>query len=253
VRDSHRLRRTWLLAALIVFAFALAVPAHAATTSSLTTGLKLIKQPKGQPWWIGMTLGANIGTTDGTKPSALSKAVFLFPHATVNAGAFPHCTIGILKSKGTKGCPAGSRLGKGTSLIDASPLLNPAHADVTMFNGPRSHGSPTFLFIAVAQEVQVTEYLQGTLQKQNGRFGYKLTMPFPHIPTITGFPDASISQFTVNVQAFTRRHGRQVPLLEAPTSCPAGGWLFEGDFSFFDGQSSSARNSIGCTLTGTPA
>jgi hypothetical protein len=252
VRDSHRLFRACLLALALVLLVA-AAPAGAANTSSLTTQVKLIKQPKGQPWWIGLTLGANIGTSDGSKPSPLSKAVFLFPHATVNAGAFAHCTIAKLKARGAKGCPAGSRLGKGTSLIDASPLLNPAHADVTMFNGPRSHGNPTFLFIAVAQEVQVTEYLQGTLEKQNGRFGYKLTMPFPHIPTITGFPDASISQFTVNVQAFARRHGNQVPLLEAPTSCPSPGWVFEGDFSFFDGQSNSARTTIGCTLAGTPA
>jgi hypothetical protein len=227
--------------------------AHAANTETLITGVKLIRQPHGQPWWIGLNLGATIGTTDGTKPSPLSNLVFLFPHATVNADAFPTCTVTKLKAHGAKGCPRGSLLGQGTSLIDASPLLNPAHADITMFNGPRRHGNPTFLFMAQAREVQVTIYLQGTLVRQRGRFGYKLTMPFPHIPTITGFPDASISQFTVNVQAFARRHGRQVPLLEAPTSCPSPGWLFEGDFSFFDGPPSSARATIGCTLSGTPA
>ena len=57
----------------------------------------------------------------------------------------------------------------------------------------------------------------------------------------------------MNVQAFTRKHGHKVARLEAPTSCPPSGWLFEGDFSFFDGQSGSSRTTIGCTLTGTPA
>ncbi len=250
MRDSR------LLVALCAFVCALVVsvaPARAANTEQLITGVKLIKQPAGEPWWIGLSLGATIATPDGSKPSALSKLVFFFPHATVNAGAFPKCSVAKLKAHGARGCPAGSRLGKGTSLIDASPLLNPAHADITMFNGPRRHGNPTFLFMAQAREVQVTLYLQGTLSRQRGRFGYKLTMPFPKIPTITGFPDASVSQFQVNVQALGRRHGRRVPLLEAPTSCPSPGWVFEGDFSFYDGQSGSARNTIGCTLTGAPA
>jgi hypothetical protein len=247
MRDSRLL--VALLAALLIAA----APAHASNTESLITGVKLIKQPSGQPWWIGLNLGATIGTTDGTKPAPLSRLTFLFPHATVNADAFPTCTIAKLKARGARGCPRASKLGTGTSLIDASPLLNPAHANITMFNGPRRRGNPTFLFMAEAQEVQVTIYLQGTLTRQHGRFGYKLAMPFPKIPTITGFPDASVSQFQVQVQAFGRKHGRRVPLLEAPTSCPSPGWLFEGDFSFYDGQSGSARTTIGCTLTGTPA
>jgi hypothetical protein len=237
----------------VLCALLMAAPAHAANTESLITGVKLIKQPAGQPWWIGLSLGANIGTTDGSKPAPLSNLVFFFPHATVNTAAFPACSVAKLKAHGAAGCPRASRLGQGTSLIDASPLLNPAHANITMFNGPRSHGNPTFLFMAQAKEVQVTLYLQGTLVRQHGRFGYKLTMPFPHIPTITGFPDASVSQFQVDVQAFGRKRGRKVSLLEAPTSCPSPGWLFEGDFSFYDGQSGSARTTIGCTLTGTPA
>lgn len=244
--------RLWLSALLVGFVLS-AATANAANTEGLITSVKLIKQPKGQPWQIGLTLGATIGTSDGTKPSALSNLVFFFPRASVNAGAFPTCTIAKLRAKGARGCPRGSKLGTGTSLIDASPLLNPAHADITMFNGPRKAGSPTFLFLAQAQEVQVTLYLQGTLKRQHGRFGYKLSMPFPHIPTISGFPDASVSQFQVNVQAFARRHGRRVPLLEAPTSCPSPGWLFEGDFSFYDGQKGSTRATIGCTLSGTPA
>jgi hypothetical protein len=230
-----------------------AAPAHAANTESLITSVKLIRQPAGQAWWIGLTLGANIGTTDGTKPSPLRKLVFLFPHATINAGAFPTCTIAKLRARGARGCPRLSRLGGGTSLIDASPILNPVHATVTMFNGPRRHGDPTFLFMAQAQEVPETIYLRGTLTRQHGRFGYKLAMTFPRIPTIGGSPDASVSQFQLQVQAFGRRHGRRVPLLQAPTSCPSPGWVFGGDFSFFDGQSGSARTKVGCTLTGTPA
>jgi hypothetical protein len=245
--------RARFFVAALLFGLLLAAPAYAANTESLITSVKLIKQPKGQPWQIGLTLGANIGTTDGSKPSAISNLVFLFPRASVNAGAFPSCTLAKLKAKGARGCPRGSKLGRGTSLIDASPLLNPAHATIQMFNGPRKHGNPTFLFLAQAQEVQQTIYLQGTLKRQSGRFGYKLSMPFPKIPTITGYPDASVSQFQVNVQAFTRKHGRRVPLLEAPTSCPSPGWLFQGSFSFYDGQTGSARTTIGCTLSGTPA
>jgi hypothetical protein len=228
VRDSRPLLAKACALCAVLCALATAPPAHATNTESLITGVKLIKQPAGQPWWIGLSLGATIGTTDGSKPAPLSNLVFFLPHATVNSGAFPTCTVVKLKARGAAGCPRGSRLGQGTSLIDASPLLNPAHADISMFNGPRSHGNPTFLFMAQAREVQVTIYLQGTLVRQRGHFGYKLTMPFPRIPTITGFPDASVTQFQVNVQAFGRKHGRKVPLLEAPTSCPSPGWLFEG-------------------------
>ena len=53
-----------------------------------------------------------------------------------------------------------------------------------------------------------------------------------------------MSQFQVNVQAFGRKRGRRVPLLEAPTSCPSVGWLFEGDFSFYDRADEAAHKAL---------
>jgi hypothetical protein len=212
-------------------------------------GVKLIKQPPGQPWAIGLSVHSVIDTTTGEKPATLKTIVFLFPHAKVNASAFKTCDPVRLGGAGPKACPAGSKLGSGTALADARPLVNPVHATITMYNAPRKNGNPVFIFYAQATEVAVNLVLQGELKKASGKYGYRLEIPVPRIPTLPGQEDASIHDINVGVAATTKRKGKTVYLLQAPTVCPAGGFPFQTTFNFNDGSNLTSSSAISCTLT----
>jgi hypothetical protein len=246
---TRRTTRALLLAACALPA--LAAEAHAANTQTLDTGVELLKQSPGGPWDIGLNIVAGVGTPDGSKPVPLKKAVFLFPHATVNAKAFPTCDpVKLQKSPTTRTCPRASRLGSGEALVDARPFINPERATITMFNGTPKGGNPHFIFLGMAEHFEINLVIDATLQKTSGRYSYKLSMQFPDIPTLPNNPNASISKLDVDVKAFGRLRGRRVSLLQAPTSCPSGGWRFDSSFGYADGSSTSAASTIDCVLHG---
>lgn len=232
---------------------ALAAPSYAANTQTLETGVELLRQAPGGPWDIGLNIVAGVGTPDGSKSVPLKKAVFMFPHATVNAKAFPTCDIAKLRKAPTlKTCPRASRLGSGEALVDARPFINPEHASITMFNGKPRGGKPHFIFLGMAEHFEINLVIDATLAKTGGRYGYRLSMEFPDIPTLPNNPNASISRLDVNVKAFGRLRGKRVSLLQAPTSCPRGGWRFDSTFGYTDGSSTSAASTIDCVLRGRP-
>ncbi|MFL5827708.1 MAG: hypothetical protein ACJ76V_14380 [Thermoleophilaceae bacterium] len=248
---TRRTTRTLLLASGALAA--LAPIAHAANTQTLDTAVELLKQSPGGPWDIGLNIVGGVGTPDGSKPIPLKKAVFLFPHATVNTKAFPTCdAVKLQKAPTTKTCPRASRLGSGEALVDARPFINPERATITMFNGKPKGGKPHFLFLGNAEHFEINLVIDATLQKTNGRYGYKLSMAFPDIPTLPNNPNASISKLDVDVKAFGRIRGKRVSLLQAPTSCPRGGWRFDSTFGYADGSSTSAGSTIDCVLQGRP-
>jgi hypothetical protein len=100
----------------------------------------------------------------------------------------------------------------------------------------------------------------GTLRNQpSGPYGYTLTVNVPPPPV----PGAAITRFAVHtldrtvtktVHVRVRRHGRTrrvarrvaVHYIEAPTTCN-GTWQFGGDFTYANGGSLSATDSVACT------
>lgn len=212
-------------------------------------GVKLIKQPPGQPWAIGLNVHSTIDTTTGDKPSTMKSIVFLFPHAKVNAKYFKTCDPVRLGGAGPKACPAGSKLGSGTALADARPLVNPVHATLTMYNAKPKNGNPVFIFYAQATEVAVNIVIQAELKKASGKYGYRLDVPIPRIPTLPGQDDASIHDIDIDVAATTRSKGKTIYLLQAPTSCPSGGFPFQTTFNFNDDQTLTSSSAISCTLS----
>jgi len=250
---TSRSHRALLTAAALA---ALVAPAAAAATNTQTLdfGVRLIRQPIGGPWEIALNVHATTAAADGSKPSELRSMRFLFPRATVNARRFPTCDRTRLLGGGTRACPRGSVLGSGTSLVDVRPVLSePVHARISVVNGEPRAGNPVFLFRAEAVEVSVVLVLEGVLRRAGGRYGYRLDVPIPDIPTLPGQPNASIRDVNVTVGAAITRAGRRIPLLQAPRSCPAGGFPFQGSFGFVDGQALTVDAVIPCTLTSRPA
>jgi hypothetical protein len=246
IRSSRRPLKAAVLALAVA---ALAVPAQASAnpTSALDMAATLLDQPPGQPWAVNLSLGAHFGSDDGGIPPILTHMTFKFPHAKVNGSQFPTCTLDKLKAKGPSGCPAGSRIGQGRAMVDAIGLK--IGATVIAFNGPGSDSNRQEVIYAKADPgIDVTLYFAGTLKKIGGQFGYQLDITVPPIPTIPGAPDASVDSFNVAVGGRTKKHGRKISYIDAPTSCPSAGLPFAGSFQFRDGTSSSASATISCTL-----
>jgi hypothetical protein len=236
--------------ALLVAIGALCAPsaARAAThTQQLDVSAGLVRQPKGQPWIVSLGLGADLGMDDGTIPVPIRHMVFRFTRgAKVHPEAFATCTADTLEHRGTGACPSTSRLGRGTATV--SVLKTTVPATLTVFNGPR----PDRLLIYARALGTVSIIMQGTLRKAvgSGSYGWILDLPVPRIPTVgPAENDASILAFHVTVGG-TGRKG--VPFLQAPTSCAAPGWPFQGAFTYADGAVGTAASVIPCVLQGTP-
>jgi hypothetical protein len=250
----RRRTRLWLAAlccALLLSALG-AGAALAGQTQQLDAGVQLIRQPLGKPWTIGLNLSTTITPTDGAEhPSALRHMEFLFPHATVNTRAFPSCKLSrLLKNMALKDCPRRSLLGKGSALADATVITEPA--TLYMFNGQRKRGNAHFYFVVQPEHISQRFVFDATLARQRGRYGWKLSMDIPPIHVLPNVPDVAIAQFQVNVNATGRLRGRRVPLLQAPTSCPRGGWRFHGTYEYADGSTGTADSTIDCVLHGHP-
>jgi hypothetical protein len=226
--------------------------AHAAPTATLGASATLLSQPKGGQWAIGLGTSAAFAMPDGSQPPPVRHMQIRFPQGKANWDRFPACSQARLEQrKDPDGCPAGSRIGKGTSTVWARPIVeDPIPATIDVFNGARSGSGRTLLFLArTTQPISTQIVLKGVLRRTTGAYGFRLDVDVPRIQTIPGSPDAAVVAFSTLVQA--RRRG--VSYLEAPRSCPRAGLPFAGTFTFSDGSTARAGARIPCTLSSVPA
>ncbi|MCW2982872.1 MAG: hypothetical protein JWR63_442 [Conexibacter sp.] len=221
---------------------AVAATALADHTQRLDIAAELVRQPAGKPWIVNLSIGAQLGSTDGVTPAPVNHMVFSFTRgAKVHPEAFGTCTLAIIKDKGPDGCPSSSRLGDGKALAHALETDFPA--DIKVFNGPKAGNGRKIIIYARALGTVVIP-LEGTLKRSSGRYGWVLDLPVPRIQTV-GDNDAAILSFQVNVGGIGRR---KVPFIEAPTSCTKPGWPFLGSFSYADGAAGTSSATIPCVL-----
>jgi hypothetical protein len=141
-------------------------------------------------------------------------------------------------------CPAGSQFGTGDAVVDARPAIAaPLGATIKVYNGALKGGQPTVVLIgkvggSVSAEVDlVYKKLSG------GKFGFELDQ----IPLPDSDPSApaiySFVTFNVRTQNKTVKvKGRRVPILQAPSKCPASGWPFQQQNKTDDGSASIVAN-----------
>ena len=229
---------------------AAAAPAQAQTTAAMSYAAELLRQPAGKPWELGLTVGAQLATPDGSPPAALSRIEISFPRARVNDDAFPACDASEFMRVGARACRPASRLGTGTAAVDTRPLLGTLPARLELFNGPRAGGARTLLLMATVREPQVGIPMRGVLRRASGRFGYRLSLDIPKIHVLDTVRDPSIAAFSIEVNAYGR--GR-TSFIEAPRSCPRGGLPFFTTLRFHAGAPSISQASvIPCVLRSQP-
>jgi hypothetical protein len=156
-----------------------------------------------------------------------------------NNKQFPRCKKVLLLKKGSSGCASKTRIGTGSSVASAKPIVDRVNAKLTVFNGERT-GGVDHVYVFVLPDLGPTFVVDGTIKKINkAPYGWELTFVIPPIKTLPAAPDAAILSLKVTAPAktVTKKSGkrkRRYGLIVAPAKC-AGKWSYEGEFRFVTG------------------
>jgi hypothetical protein len=231
-KEEIRLRRTLLVgSAAAALALLVAGAAYAAVTVKFSASVKPAKA--GKP----TALKVNILSSDpaAEQPPIMNRIVIkLDGKAKFNASRFKRCKLSALESKGPRGCPSGSKIGTGTGVGMAKPVVtDPVNAKLTLFNGARTGGKDT-VYVYVFPDLGPTFVTVGKVARSGGK--YVLDFSVPPIKTLPSAPDASVVSVktSVPVKRVMKRHHKYY-LIVAPTRC-RGSWKGSGTFYFRTGE-----------------
>jgi hypothetical protein len=194
----------------------------------------------------GITLDVTTATSnqDGSKHSPTTRAVVFFAKGLkFNDTKFPTCSQSALEQQGPQACPKKSVIGTGSADVDARPVINePIHGTTTGFN---AKGHKVLLYTVVTQPIQTTTTIVGKLKKASGKYGSKLDVTVPPLPTLPGQPNASITRFQLTTKATIKKRGKTYNYVVAPTTCKKT-WPFKASFTFEDGTTANATSNVKC-------
>jgi hypothetical protein len=168
-----------------------------------------------------------------------------------------------LSQQGLVGCPQNARIGLGTARV-AVPLGSQTLTEtvaVTTLVGNSENGHIEVLYYATGDTPVIAQFiLPGELL--SSATGEHMTTSIPLIPTLPGAPNVALIYFRATIGPshlyyYAHDHGRQVRYrprgISLPTSCPRRGFPFSATFSFQDGSSATAKDTVKCPrrTTGT--
>jgi len=211
----------------------LATAAFAATTIKSVYSFSPNKANKS----AGVTADYTITDPAAAQPPVNNRIVITFPKGGKwNGSKFTKCNANSLVQKGPKGCPAKSKLGTGTGVGYAKPVVtDPVNAKLTIFNGGSS--VLVYVFPDLGPTFVVTCKIAG---------GYNLDCTIPPIKTLPSAPDAATG--TVNTKTTPKsikKNGKKVGLVVTPKKC-AGTWKSSATFYFTTGEKVTSPYSQKC-------
>jgi hypothetical protein len=159
-----------------------------------------------------------------------------------NGSKFPKCSLNALNQKGPKGCPSKSKIGSGTGVGYAKPVVtDPVQAKLTIFNGGNK------VFVYVFPDLGPTFVTVGNvIHKKQGPYDYTLDFSIPPIKTLPSAPDASVGTVDTNTPKKILKKGKKkISLIVTPKKC-SGTWKAEGDFHFTTGETVKSPISEKC-------
>jgi hypothetical protein len=165
-----------------------------------------------------------------------------------NSNKFPRCSLPKLQARGPKGCPSGSKIGSGTGVGYAKPVVtDPVNAKLTIFNGQKIGGKDTIL-VYVFPDLGPTFVSVGKIsKKRSGGFDYNLDFNIPPIKTLPSAPDAATALVdTKTPKKIIKKGKRKFSLIVTPKKCK-GTWKAEGQFYFANGTSVTTPFSSKCS------
>jgi hypothetical protein len=153
-----------------------------------------------------------------------------------NGSKFPKCSVNALNSKGPKGCPSKSKIGSGTGIGYAKPVVtDPVQGKLTLFNGGNS--VLVYVFPDLGPTFVVTCKITG---------GYNLDCAIPPIKTLPSAPDAAVGAVnTKTTPKSIKKKGKKLGLVVTPKKCN-GSWKSSATFSFVTGEKVTAPATQKC-------
>lgn len=213
-----------------------ASPAHSATTQDVTFTAKFAKRDRNKRR-AGLSLRTTIRIEDKSAPAPLqlTNTLLRFPKgAVVNARFFPKCSPAALRARGPRACPKGSKLGSGSAIGLAPPIVtDPVNTKITLFNGTLEGRNPTIIIYALPDLGPVMT-LPGVLRSGRGTpYGYILDTPVPPIKTLPNAPDAAVTFFDATTRDLTvKRRGRTIHYIDSPVLCDGTFFMLDGQFTY---------------------
>jgi hypothetical protein len=208
-----------------------------------------------------VTFGMHLTTVEGTAPPPLTRMDLRMPagiNYTSTTLGLAICQPAVLLARGPGGCPANSRLGYGSAVVEVPFGTGAGHEvpEVQAVAGPSSSGNLAVLFYANGlYPVSAQVAFSGEVLPDSGRFGSQLAVAVPLVASVPGGPDVSIVEVQTTIGPshltyYRRRHGRLVRFrprgVAVPERCPHGGFPFRAEFTFLDGSSTSAQTTVPC-------
>ena len=234
-------------------AVALAIGALLACAGTAYAVVSVSFSAKAKPARAGKPTGlyVSIRSSDpgAFQPPVMNRLAITLPGGKFNGKRFPHCNLEKLIAKGPKGCPRRSRIGKGSGVGMARPVVtDPVQGKLTLFNGNRRHGKDR-IFVFVLPDLGPTFVSIGTIHKRHGK--YRLDFNIPPIKTLPTAPDASVISVktkTPRKRIVKRRHGKRHKyyLITAPRKCRHHKWRGSAKFYFVTGETVTAKFSQRC-------
>jgi hypothetical protein len=165
-----------------------------------------------------------------------------------NSSKFPRCNLATLQAKGPTGCSSKSKIGTGTGIGRALPVVeDPVNGKLTLFNGSKVGGKDT-VFVYVFPDLGPTFVTVCKVSlKPSGSFDYTLDCSIPPIKTLPSAPDASVVTVKTKTEKKTvKKSGKKYPLIVAPKKC-TGKWKSEAQFFFATGATVTTKYSGKCS------
>ena len=238
-------RKIFVAGAVATAALVAASAAYAAVTVSFSASVSPSKA--GKPTGLNVSILSSDPAAE--QPPIMNRIVIkLDGRAKFNPSKFKRCKLNSLQAKGPKGCPSASKIGTGTGVGMARPVVtDPVKAKLTLFNGARTGGKDA-VFVYVFPDLGPTFVTVGKISHTGGK--YVLDFSVPPIKTLPSAPDASVVSVKTKtpIKHVTKRsHGKRKKyyLIVAPTKCK-GSWKGSGTFYFRTGEQVSVPVSQKC-------
>jgi hypothetical protein len=171
------------------------------------------------------------------QPPVNNRVTITFPKGGKwNGPKFPKCTASKLLASGPKGCPSKSKLGTGTGVGYAKPVVtDPVNAQLTIFNGGSS--ILVYVFPDLGPTFVVTCKISG---------GYNLDCVIPPIKTLPSAPDAATTTVKTKTKANSiKKSGKKIGMIITPKKCKKS-WKSTAKFAFTTGETVTASYSQKC-------
>lgn len=161
------------------------------------------------------------------------------------------CPPATIEVQGALACPANSRMGSGTAIVQVpfGPFLVKERVRLLLLAGPSPEGYLQLLIGAIGEfPVSARLILAGRL------LAGRLDFVVPPIPGLPEGPYVAVTSMHLTLGGrltyYERIRGRTVayhpPGIGLPGSCPRHGFAFAATFTFLDGTSADARTAVRC-------